>query len=67
MEQRIINPDLKETSVGRRDLRAVADGSERGILAYDSPTSTTWTARYPGLDARVRQLAVDGQTRIMAW
>lgn len=67
MEQRIINPHLVDTSVGRRDIRAVSDGSGLGTLSYDTPTGTRWTARYTGLDATVRRLAVEGQTRIMAW
>ncbi|MFP5253553.1 MAG: chitobiase/beta-hexosaminidase C-terminal domain-containing protein [Actinomycetes bacterium] len=68
LEQRIINPDFTEiASIGRRDIRATADGAELGTLAYDAPGSVHWTARYTGLGAEARQVALDGQTRILSW
>lgn len=68
LEQRIINPDFTALpEIGRRDIRATSDGAGLGTLAYDAPGSVHWTARYPGLSATARQLAVEGQTRIMSW
>jgi len=57
VEQRIINPDLDDTSIGRRDVRAifgsggVADGvTTRGQIRWDDPapgsTDPHWTATY---------------------
>ena len=44
-------------SLGRRDLRADSTGARGGgILAYDSPTATTWTATWTGLNT----IAADG-------
>jgi len=77
LEARIINPDFRSTSgsrIGRRDIRADADGGRVGdapgttaVLAYDAPGSIGWTARFTGLNATERQLAIEGQTRILAW
>lgn len=68
LEQRIINPDFTDiASIGRRDIRATADGAELGTLSYDAPGSVHWTARYEGLSAEARQAAVEGQTRILSW
>ena len=72
LEQRIINPAFNDTDVGRRDVRAVSDGTGHGLLTYDEPgdpTNPNWTAVYSGalFDAEVRQLAIDGQTRVLAW
>lgn len=68
IEQRIVNPDMVDIpSVGRRDIRATADGAELGTLSYDSPGGTRWTARYTGLTAEARQAAVEGQTRVLSW
>jgi len=56
VEQRIINPDLKDTAIGRRDVRAIfgdglADGvATRGQIKWDDPaagsTDPHWTATY---------------------
>ncbi len=56
VEQRIINPDLKDTAIGRRDVRAIfgdglADGvTTRGEITWDDPTPGStdphWTATY---------------------
>ena len=68
-EQRIVNPAFTDSDIGRRDIRAVADGSGHGTLAYDDASSPHWTARYSGalFDEEVRQLALEGQTRVLAW
>lgn len=82
MEQRIIQPDFivenpgpDDSNIGRRDIRADSLGGRvdngnpnaSGDLVYDSPTSTSWTATYTGLNAAERDLAVQGQSRILSW
>ncbi|QIN81379.1 hypothetical protein GBA63_01120 [Rubrobacter tropicus] len=67
LEQRIINPDLVDTSVGRRDIRATSDGAELGTISYDGETGNAWTATYSDLGDQAEQVAVAGQTRIMSW
>lgn len=67
VEQRIIDPALKDTLVGNRHVSAVADGSGDGTLSYDDATGTTWTARYSAYPADIDQLLLAGQTRIMSW
>ncbi|AHY46490.1 Fn3 associated [Rubrobacter radiotolerans] len=78
LEQRIVNPDFGDIEVGRRDIRATADGGRvpagaTATLAYDpvdpvrNPKGTEWTATYTGLSQQVMDLAVAGQTRVLAW
>jgi len=74
LEQRIIQPDLNNTRIGRRDIRADSAGGRvenvpggRGVLRYDSPTSKKWTATYTGLNDREIRLALRGQVRILSW
>jgi hypothetical protein len=77
LEVRIINPDFRDPAISRitrRDIRADSAGGRvdgvpggTGTLAYDSPTATTFTAVFTNLSPTERQLAVDGQTRAMAW
>jgi len=43
-------------SGGKRTLRAASTGARGGVLAYDSPTATTWTATFTGLNT----IAADG-------
>ena len=75
VEQRIINPDFRATTIRRRDIRAilttppVARGG--GIIA-PYPAGCTgancvWTASYAGLDADVQKIAQAGRSRSMAW
>ena len=37
-------------SGGKRTLRAASTGARGGVLAYDGPTATTWTATFTGLN-----------------
>jgi hypothetical protein len=77
LEVRIVQPAYRETTgsrITRRDIRADSAGGRvdgvpggSGTLAYDTATSTTFTAVFRGLNAVERQLTVDGQTRAMAW
>ena len=77
LEVRIINPDFRDPTISRitrRDIRADSAGGRvdgvpggTGTLAYDSDTASTFTAVFTGMNAAERQLAVDGQTRAMAW
>jgi hypothetical protein len=74
LEQRIINPALTSTRIGRRDIRADSAGGRvenvpggRGVLRYDSATSKNWTATYTGLNDREIRIALQGQVRILSW
>jgi hypothetical protein len=74
LEQRIINPDLDGTRIGRRDIRADSTGGRvenvpngSGRLVYDGPTSTNWTATYRGLNNNEIRIALEGQVRILSW
>ena len=75
MEQRIVAPDLKETDVGRRDIRAPQrPGPYTSTLAF--PTASTFRATYTfNTDAdttaaeatQMRDIAAQGQMRVLAW
>ena len=76
MEQRIINPDFKDTRIGRRDIRADTTGGRvenipfaTGMLLRtgDSNARNGWRAVYTRLDGIERSIAVAGQSRAMAW
>lgn len=74
LEQRIIQPELNNTRIGRRDIRADSQGGRvenvpggSGRLVYDSATSTNWTATYRGLNNNEIRLALEGQVRILSW
>lgn len=77
IEQRIVNPDLTATAAGRRDLRALFGGGPvpgtagRSAIRWDdaTPGSTDphWTATYEDLGVEVVDVAVAGQTRVLAW
>jgi Chitobiase/beta-hexosaminidase C-terminal domain len=72
IEQRIVNPDFRNVGLGKRDLRAVSDGSGQGTLTRDpigpdNPDGTRWTAVYSGLTQAQRAAALDGQTRVLGW
>jgi hypothetical protein len=73
MEQRIVNPDLTETNIGRRDVRAtpstVLTPSDKGgyssMLTFDGDK---FTATYVFDDPAVAQIAASGGgERAMAW
>jgi hypothetical protein len=82
LEVRIVNPefiDPPNSRITKRDIRADSAGGRidgtnnvpvpdtSGTLAYDSTTSTAFTAVFRGLNDFERQLAVEGQTRVMGW
>jgi len=73
MEQRIINPDLVDTDVGRRDIRAVAGpltpapkGGYSSSLTFEG---NTFTATYVFQTAATAAIAADADLgeRAMAW
>ena len=76
LEQRIVNPDLVETEVGKRDIRAPG----RGSMSYDpvgagNEDGTRFTARFlgasqtepGGLSPAAVSAALAGQTRVLHW
>jgi hypothetical protein len=69
VEGRIIQPDLKDTEVGRRDARAVdgttGDTGYASTLARDDAGHVV--ATYTFESAGTAQVALDGTSRIMAW
>jgi Fibronectin type III domain len=76
IEQRIVNPDLDDTAVGRRDVRAPArPGPYTSSLTF--PTPTTFRATYQFQDntntpsvnegTQMRDIAADGQARALSW
>jgi hypothetical protein len=72
IEQRIVNADFLNVGVGKRDIRAVSDGSGNGTLTADplspaNPDGAAWTAVYSGLTQAQRDAAVAGQTRVLGW
>ena len=75
IESRVINPALVDTEVGRRDLRAPGGvaGAYTGTFAYDpvdpvtNPRGTNYTATYSGLSPEAREIAVEGQSRMLAF
>ena len=73
MEQRIVNPDLVATRIGRRDIRADTNGGRvqnvpggAGNLLRTG-AGDEWRAIYTGLNEVEKQLAVAGQGRALAW
>jgi Chitobiase/beta-hexosaminidase C-terminal domain len=74
VEQRVINPDLKDTSIGRRDIRAVpggiGDDGYTSNLAIDEAANTfTATYNFTGADAAAvaEAVATGGGERMMSW
>jgi hypothetical protein len=76
IEQRIVNPDLDGTGIGRRDVRAPSrPGPYTSSLTF--PTATTFKATYhfendpstPAVNegAQMRNIAADGQARALSW
>jgi len=77
IEQRIVAPDLKNTAVGRRDVRAPArPGPYTSTLTFNS-TARTFTATYHFNDntgtplvnegTQMRNIAYAGQARALSW
>jgi hypothetical protein len=72
MEQRIVNPDLTDTAVGRRDVRAVPGGLVRapkgGYSSNLEFRGDEFTATYVFDDPEVARIAATGGgERIMGW
>lgn len=76
MEQRIVAPDLKDTAVGRRDVRAPArPGPYTSSMTFGA--GRTFTANYrfndnpatPARDegAEMAEIAAAGQARVLSW
>ena len=69
VEARIIQPDLKDTAVGRRDARATSDGT--GDDGYTSALTRLGPnqvrATYTFLDEATATTALAGTSRIMSW
>ena len=71
-EQRIVNPALTDTAVGRRDIRAVPgpltadrNGQYQSSLAF---SGTSFTATYVFLDPAVAEIAATGGgERLLSW
>ncbi len=77
VEQRIVAPDLRNTAVGRRDVRAPArPGPYTSTLTFD-PGTRTFTANYHFNDntstplvnegTQMRNIAYAGQARALSW
>jgi len=69
MEQRIVNPDLREAPepLEKRDLRATTD--DNNLVRDNSPGAPAgaFIATHRGLTAVQRQKAIEGQTRVLGW
>jgi hypothetical protein len=69
-EQRIVNPDLKDTEIGRRDIRAVpgAPSVETGYVSELDFSGDRFTATYTFDDAGTAAIAAGGGgERFMSW
>ena len=70
MEQRIIEPALKDTSVGRRDARAVVGGAgDDGYVSSLVVNGTEWTATYVFDEPAAAKIAANAGAgvRAMSW
>ena len=71
IEQRIINPDLGDTEIGRRDVRALpgplVTSDKGGYQSGMEVTDSTFTATYEFETANAADLAAAGGARIMSW
>lgn len=73
MEQRIVEPAFKDTSVGRRDVRAVpgpltAEDGYQSSLEFGLDGPNTFTATYVFDETAAAELAANaGGARAMAW
>ncbi len=75
IEQRIVNPDMDPTDIGRRDIRAPSrPGPYTSTLT--APTATTFRATYHFVTdgdttaaeaTAMRDLAAEGQMRALSW
>ncbi|MDQ1631609.1 MAG: large repetitive protein [Frankiaceae bacterium] len=62
LEQRLVIPGDAFDLNGKRTLRATSAGAE-GLLSYDAPGSTHWTATYSNLSALDVGRALNGDAR----
>ncbi len=72
LEQRVVNPDLRDTIINRRDVRAVPGplvAAPRGGYSSSLETSgSTFTATYDYQDAAIAaKVAAGGGERLMSW
>jgi hypothetical protein len=74
VEQRVINPELKDTSVGRRDVRAVPggtgdDGYTSSLTIDEAANTFTAVYNFTGADAAqvAEAVATGGGERFMTW
>ena len=71
MEQRIVEPALGDTDIGRRDVRAVpgplVNAPKGGYASGLEVVDGNFTATYEFLSADTAAIAADGQLRAMAW
>lgn len=71
LEQRIINPDMDDTIIGRRDVRAVPGGfaasPNGGYESMMEVSGGTYTATYQFESAELAELAEAGGARLMSW
>ena len=63
VEQRVVNPDLKDTAVGKRDVRAVVGEG----LSADPSVPGGFIAVYDQYPDDIDDLIVNGQTRVLTW
>ena len=63
VEQRVVNPGLQATSVGRRDVRAVLGEG----LSADPSVVGGFIAVYDQFSNDIDNLIVSGQTRVLTW
>ena len=73
-EQRIVAPDLKDTAVARRDIRAttpvLTPGARAGyssMLEFPANAPGTFVATYVFDDAETAAIAASGQMRVLTW
>ncbi|MEV6735788.1 hypothetical protein AB0N14_02120 [Streptomyces sp. NPDC051104] len=70
-EQRIVEPALRETEIGRRDVRSVpgplANAPKGGYASGLNVADGSFTATYEFLNADTAAIAAGGQYQVMAW
>jgi hypothetical protein len=64
VEQRVVNPDLKDTAVGKRDVRAVVG---EGLSPDPTMGVGGFMAVYDQYPDDIDELIVNGQTRVLTW
>ena len=64
VEQRVVNPAMTDTAVGKRDVRAVVG---EGLSADPSMGVGGFIAVYDQFSDAIDDLIVNGQTRVLTW